>query len=129
VTIDTDVSDARLIQRSLAEPELFTTIFDRYSGEIVRYVHSRLGGDLAEDVTAEVFLAAFRYRGRFDPAAGSARPWLYGIAVRQIGKHRRAEARRVRLLRSALVDPPAEDLGDRAATASGVRTRNARTTT
>jgi RNA polymerase sigma factor (sigma-70 family) len=115
VTLDTEVSDAELIQRSLADPELFTAIFDRYSGEIVRYVHSRLGADLAEDVTAEVFLAAFRYRGRFDPAMSSARPWLYGIAVRQIGKHRRSETRRLRLLRLAPADPPAEDLSDRAA--------------
>ena len=115
MTLDTEVSDAELIQRSLAEPELFTAIFDRYSGEIVRYVHSRLGGDLAEDVTAEVFLAAFRYRGRFDSSASSARPWLYGIAVRQIGKHRRAETRRLRLLRLTPADPPAEDLSDRAA--------------
>jgi RNA polymerase sigma factor (sigma-70 family) len=115
VTLDTEVSDAELIRRSLADPELFTAIFDRYSGEIVRYVHSRLGGDLAEDVTAEVFLAAFRYRGRFDLAVSSARPWLYGIAVRQIGKHRRSETRRLRLLRLAPADPPPEDLSDRAA--------------
>jgi RNA polymerase sigma factor (sigma-70 family) len=115
VVLDTDISDAELIGQSLRDPELFTVIFDRHSGEILRYVHARLGADLAEDVTAETFLAAFRARGRFDPAAASARPWLYGIAVRQIGKHRRAEARRVRLLRSAHVELPAEDFGDRAA--------------
>jgi RNA polymerase sigma factor (sigma-70 family) len=115
VTLDTDISDAELIGQSLVDPELFTAIFDRHSGEILRYVHARLGADLAEDVTAETFLAAFRARGRFDPAVTSARPWLYGIAVRQIGKHHRAEARRVRLLRSAPVDRPEEDFGDRSA--------------
>ncbi|HEX6520574.1 MAG TPA: RNA polymerase sigma factor [Streptosporangiaceae bacterium] len=115
MTLDTGLSDADLIGRSVREPELFTAIFDRYSNEILRYAHARLGGDLAEDVTAETFLAAFRNRGRFDLAARSARPWLYGIAVRQISKHRRTEARRLRLLRSALADGPTEDIGDRSA--------------
>jgi RNA polymerase sigma factor (sigma-70 family) len=115
VLIDTQASDADLIARSAAEPELFTAVFDRHSAEILRYVYARLGPDLAEDVTAETFLAAFQSRRRYDSAWSDARPWLYGIAVRQIGRHRRAEARRLRLLRSALADVPVEDHGDRAA--------------
>src|ERR1700677_3073746 len=83
VTIDTQASDADLIARSLAEPDLFTAVFDRHSGEILRYVYARLGPEVAEDVTAETFLAAFRGRGKYDGAWSDARPWLYGIAVRQ----------------------------------------------
>jgi RNA polymerase sigma factor (sigma-70 family) len=115
VTIDTQASDADLIARPLAEPDLFTAVFDRHSAEILRYVYARLGPDLAEDVTAETFLAAFRCRGRYDGAWSNARPWLYGIAVRQIRRHRRVEARRLRLLWSALADGPAEDHSDRVA--------------
>jgi RNA polymerase sigma factor (sigma-70 family) len=113
VTIGTQASDAELIARSVGEPDLFTAVFDRHSAEILRYVHARLGPDLAEDVTAETFLAAFGARGRYDSAWPDARPWLYGIAVRQISRHRRAEARRLRLLRSALADRPSEDHADR----------------
>jgi DNA-directed RNA polymerase specialized sigma24 family protein len=115
VTIDTQPSDADLIARSLAEPDLFAAVFDRHSSEILRYVYARLGPELAEDVTAETFLAAFGCRGRYDGAWSDARPWLYGIAVRQIRRHRRAEVRRLRLLRSALADGPAPDHSDRAA--------------
>jgi RNA polymerase sigma factor (sigma-70 family) len=115
VTIDTQASDADLIARSLAEPEVFTAVFDRHSAGILRYVYARLGPDLAEDVTAETFLAAFRCRDSYDGAWSDARPWLYGIAVRQIRRHRRVEARRLALLRSALADGPAEDHSDRAA--------------
>jgi RNA polymerase sigma factor (sigma-70 family) len=115
VTIDTQSSDADLIAASLADPHLFTAVFDRHSAEILRYVYARLGPDLAEDVTAETFLAAFSCRSRYDGAWADARPWLYGIAVRQIRRHRRVEARRIRLLRSALADGPAEDHSDRAA--------------
>ena len=113
MTIDTQPSDADLIARSLAEPGLFTAVFDRHSAGILRYVYARLGPELAEDVTAETFLAAFRCRGRYDGAWPDARPWLYGIAARQIRRHRRVEARRLRLLRSALADGPAEDHSDR----------------
>ena len=115
MSIDTRASDADLIVQSQKEPGLFTAVFDRHSAEILRYVYARLGPDLAEDVTAETFLAAFQSRGRYDGAWSDARPWLYGIAMRQISRHRRAEARRLRLLRSAPADGPAEDHSDRAA--------------
>ena len=114
MSIDTQTSDADLIARSLADPDLFTAVFDRHSGEILRYVYARLGPDLAEDVTAETFLAAFGCRSKYDGAWPDARPWLYGIAMRQISRHRRVEERRLRLLRSAPVDGPAEDHSDRA---------------
>ena len=115
MSIDTRASDAELIVRSLTEPDLFTAVFDRHSAEILRYVYARLGRDLAEDVTAETFLAAFRCRAKYDGAWPDARPWLYGIAMRQISRHRRVEERRLRVLRSAPADGPTEDHSDRAA--------------
>jgi RNA polymerase sigma factor (sigma-70 family) len=108
-------SDADLIARSIGDPAAFTAVFDRHADEILRYAHSRLGPDLAEDVTAETFLAAFRIRDRYDPSRVDARPWLYGIAIRQIGSHRRAEARYRRLLASAPAELAAEDFADRSA--------------
>jgi RNA polymerase sigma factor (sigma-70 family) len=119
-------TDAEVIARSVADPALFTAVFDRHADEILRYVSARLGPDLAEDVTADTFLTAFRCRGRYDPARPDARPWLYGIAIRQIGTHRRAEARYRRLLASAPPEAPAEDFGDRSTervTAQGLRPR------
>jgi hypothetical protein len=56
------LSDADLIQRSLGEPDCFAAILERHADQILRYAHARLGADLAEDVTAETFLAAFRRR-------------------------------------------------------------------
>jgi RNA polymerase sigma factor (sigma-70 family) len=109
------LSDGDLIERSLADPGCFAAIFDRHADEILRYAHARLGPDLAEDVVAETFLAAFARRGHYDSARADARPWLYGIAIRQIGRHRRAGARRLRLLRSIPAEPSEEDPGGRAA--------------
>jgi RNA polymerase sigma factor (sigma-70 family) len=120
------LSDGDLIERSLADPACFAMIFDRHADEILRYAHARLGPDLAEDVVAETFLAAFSRRDRYDTTRADARPWLYGIAIRQIGRHRRAGARQLRLLRSLPAEPAGEPLDGRAAervTAEALRPR------
>lgn len=41
--------DADLIECSLAEPEAFAALFDRYSAMLFRYVSRRLGPESAED--------------------------------------------------------------------------------
>ena len=109
------VSDAALIEESLADPSCFAAIFDRHADAILRYACARVGSQVAEDVTAETFLAAFGRRGHYDISRADARPWLYGIAVRQIGKHRRAEAMQHRLLAAVPADLFTADFGDRSA--------------
>ena len=103
-----DDPDAEAIVRSRREPAAFEEIFHRHFAAIHGYVARRLGADAADDIAAEVFLAAFRKRGRFDPVRGAVRPWLYGIATRLIGSHRRAEGRHYR----ALARTPAEHVQD-----------------
>ncbi|MBV9794218.1 MAG: RNA polymerase sigma factor [Actinobacteria bacterium] len=110
-----ELSDAELIERSRREPDCFAVIFDRHADEILRYAHARLGPDRAEDIAAETFLAAFRRRDHYDPAWADARPWLYGIAVRLIGKDRRSESRYRRMLQTAPAERLAADFGDRSA--------------
>lgn len=88
--------DAAVIAQSLEQPEIFALLYDRHAPEIYRYIARRLGEGVAEDILAETFLIAFRRRGRYDPARASARPWLYGIAAKLIGGHRRSEVRALR---------------------------------
>jgi len=109
------LSDADIVEASIGDPGRFGEIFDRYADDILRYASARLGRDLAEDVTAETFLAAFGARSRYDLSRGNARPWLYGIAVRQIGKHRRAERRYREALSRVQAEPVTADFGDRVA--------------
>ncbi|MFE9105569.1 RNA polymerase sigma factor [Actinomadura geliboluensis] len=99
-----DDPDAEAIVRSRRDPAAFAEIFHRHFAAIHGYAARRLGADAADDVAAETFLAAFRKRDRFDPERGTVRPWLFGIATRLIGSHRRAEGRRYR----ALARTPAE---------------------
>ncbi|MFI7108457.1 RNA polymerase sigma factor [Nonomuraea sp. NPDC050227] len=86
-----EVDDALLIERSLNEPEIFATLFDRHAPLLHRYVTRRLGPSEAEDVVADTFLAAFQHRGGYDRNRPDARPWLYGIASNLIGRRRRTE--------------------------------------
>lgn len=85
-------SDAEVIERSRRLPEAFAEIFDRHHHAIHAYAARRAGQDAADDVLAEVFLAAFKDRRRFDPAVGSALPWLYGIAANVLRRRWRDRA-------------------------------------
>lgn len=91
-------TDAVVIERSRREPKVFAELYDRHAAEIFRFVACRLGDQAADDAVAETFLAAFRRRERYDLGRDDARPWLFGIAVNVIGKHRRSERRLLRAL-------------------------------
>jgi RNA polymerase sigma factor (sigma-70 family) len=116
--------DAALIARSMHAPECFGVLFDRHAPAISRYIARRLGPDAADDLVAETFLAAFRRRAHYDLTHGDARPWLYGIATRLIGRHRRQEVRFFRAIARTGVDPAAEAVTDQVIdriTAQGAR--------
>ncbi|GAA2818126.1 RNA polymerase sigma factor [Nonomuraea rubra] len=110
---ETEADDAEVIRRARSDPAAFSALFDRHAPALHRYVVRRLGDELADDVVAETFLAAFRRLGHYDTAHRDARPWLYGIAANLIGKHRRAEIRAYRALARTGVDDVAESYADR----------------
>ena len=89
--------DAAVIESSWREPERFAVLFDRHAPHIYRYLARRAGRQVADDLVAETFLAAFAKRDRYDLGHPDARPWLYGIATNLVGQHRRDEARQYRI--------------------------------
>ncbi|MFF5204866.1 RNA polymerase sigma factor [Streptosporangium sp. NPDC000396] len=102
------LDDATLIEQSWHRPDVFAVLYDRYFGEIHRYVTGRLGTQIADDLAAETFLVAFRKRRSFDPTRGAVRPWLYGIATNLLAQHRRSETRRL----EAFQRSPTDDVTD-----------------
>jgi RNA polymerase sigma-70 factor (ECF subfamily) len=56
----------------------------------------RMTGDraVAEEITSETFLVAWRSRGSIDSRHASVRGWLMGIAVKQTLNHLRSQRRR-----------------------------------
>lgn len=91
------LSDGEIIKVSLVEPVRFAGIFDRHIDAIRRYVTRRLG-QRGDDVVSEVFRIAFERRDTFRTEAGSALPWLYGIAANLVRRDRRSTSRGIAAL-------------------------------
>jgi RNA polymerase sigma-70 factor (ECF subfamily) len=118
------VGDHDLIRLSAADPEAFGQIFDRHAATIHRYLTRRVGRLLADDLTAETFLIAFRNRDKYDISHEDCRPWLYGIAANLLRGHQRAEVRQYRALARTGADPvydSSEDSDARVTAADDVR--------
>jgi RNA polymerase sigma factor (sigma-70 family) len=107
--------DAAVIECSWQEPERFAVLFDRHAPHIYRYLARRAGPQVADDLVAETFLAAFAKRDRYDLRYSDARPWLYGIATNLAGQHRRDEARQFRIRQAAVADPEVPGHAERVA--------------
>lgn len=111
VSADTDSTapdDAPDDAAAVRDPDRFGEIFDRYFPEIHGYVARRLGRDIADDVAAETFLAAFRSRHRFDASRGTVRAWLYGIATNHLSAYHRQEIRACKAMAAANETVPAD---------------------
>jgi RNA polymerase sigma-70 factor (ECF subfamily) len=72
----------------------FTDLFGSYYGPVLAYVRRRVGADVAQDVVAETFLAAWR---SLDDLPPRPLPWLYRTANFAVANQRRTLARRGRL--------------------------------
>src|SRR5919201_2720755 len=105
------VSDARLISRLASDPtgDGLRTLYRRYSGELYGFAYNALRDrGLAEEVVQDAFTSVWRHADRFDPAVGSFRTWIYGVARNRIVDLRRRAAVRPLPPTSEVVDEPAE---------------------
>jgi RNA polymerase sigma-70 factor (ECF subfamily) len=75
-------SDAALLAAARTDARAFRELYDRYAGRVLGYHLRRTRDeDAAHELTAETFAQAWLVRARFrDECAGSAGPWLFGIA-------------------------------------------------
>ncbi len=99
-------TDAELLARSVDEPALFARLYERHGLAVRRYVRRRIGDAAGDDLTSEVFVRAFRARGRYRAERDAALPWLLGIANHVIADHRRLERRRLRALERLIGQAP-----------------------
>jgi RNA polymerase sigma-70 factor, ECF subfamily len=123
-----DADDAVIITESLAQPERFAVIFDRYFAEVHRYVERRLDTDAADEIAADTFLTAFGKRKRYRPEQRTARPWLYGIATNLIGKHRRRRTSAMHAFQRAGITEAVEGHDDQVAARVSAQQRHAELT-
>lgn len=93
-----EIPDPEIVRQSLSDPSRFEAIYERHLAPVYTYLRRRLGNDAAEDMTAEVFVRAFRGRSRYEARHSTVLPWLFGIASNLIGDQRRAESKRLKTL-------------------------------
>ena len=104
-------SDESLLQASASGDErAFSELYERHARTIYNYLFRRLGDwSEAEDLTAVVFLEAFRRRSEVVVVEGKLLPWLYGIATNVLRNRRRALWRHRRLV-AQLARQPGTDV-------------------
>ncbi|MFG2050417.1 RNA polymerase sigma factor [Micromonospora sp. NPDC048935] len=90
----------------------FTELYERYHGDVWRYVARRVVGPDVGDVVAEVFLVAWR-RLREVPAE-SALPWLYGVARLVLANEARGRRRWRELTLRVAAEPDQSVMADHA---------------
>ena len=74
-------TDASLVREAATDPSAFSELYTRHVDAVYRWFRRRLDW-AASDLTAETFARAWLVRDRFrDERAGSALPWLLGIAA------------------------------------------------
>ena len=89
----------------------FEDLYSLHAPAIYGYVARRLGRDLADDLTCQVFVEAAQSWVRFDPAKGNTKYWLFKIATYQVNNHMRRERRTFDLWARSGVDPIGDDPG------------------
>jgi RNA polymerase sigma-70 factor (ECF subfamily) len=85
--------DMGLDHDSIVDPSRFEPLVDAHGPALHAYLVRR-APSAADDLLAEVWLAAFQARGTFDPGLGSVRGWLFGVARNVVSAHRRRDRAR-----------------------------------
>jgi RNA polymerase sigma-70 factor (ECF subfamily) len=103
-------SDESLCEASArGDQKAFSELYERHARTIYNYLFRRLADwSEAEDLTAVVFLEAFRRRKDVVVVEGKLLPWLYGIATNVLRNRRRALWRHRDLISQLAGQPRAE---------------------
>jgi RNA polymerase sigma factor (sigma-70 family) len=73
--------DTRSLVAAQTDPEAFAAFYRRNSSRVIGFYYRRtLCSHTSAELAAETFAQALGSVRRFDPAAGSGRAWLFGIA-------------------------------------------------
>lgn len=84
----------------------FEELYREYLGRIYAFLRSQLGSpEDAEDVTAQVFVKAFKAYGRYQPRHATPAAWLFQIARNAALDHHRRRGRQERLERTIARQP------------------------
>ncbi|QCX78722.1 RNA polymerase sigma factor SigM [Streptomyces sp. YIM 121038] len=78
-------------RHAVRDPVAFASLVERHSAALHGYF-ARRAPQAADDLHAELWLRAYAARHGFDPARGSVRAWLFGVARNVLSAHWRGLA-------------------------------------
>ena len=85
-------SDAELLVDTRRDPEAFDEFYKRNFSRLTAYFwHRTRDRDTTSELIAETFTVMLESIGRYDPAKGNSRQWLYGIANNQLKRFWRSK--------------------------------------
>ena len=88
----------------------FETIYRKYHKSVYNYIYGQiLHREAAEDLTADVFVAAASHLGRFDPARGDFTAWIFTIARNLTLNYRMRASTRLEECRETLPEGSASE--------------------
>jgi RNA polymerase sigma-70 factor, ECF subfamily len=101
-------SDGELIAATPGDPEAFAEFYRRYERSVIGFfMHWCRSAEVAADLMAETFAAAFESAARYQPELGEPSAWLFGTArnmlARSVRRGRVEDETRRRLGMTALV--------------------------
>ena len=76
------------------ERDAFELLYREYGAGIRGFLRQYVGNTAAEDICQETFLQIWRRPNGFDPARGSLKSYLFGIARKRAAQWHRDEGRR-----------------------------------
>jgi RNA polymerase sigma-70 factor (ECF subfamily) len=77
--------ESAIVARAVAgDLEAFRSLHASHVADVHRFLVRRVGPDMAEDLTSETFLSAWRAIGSYVAAGAPFRAWLLRIALRQV---------------------------------------------
>lgn len=83
------------VDRAMADPAAFASLFDHYFPLVHKYAFYRAGNFItADDLTAEVFERLLVALPRYKPGKAPFGAWLFGIARHVVNDHHRSQKRK-----------------------------------
>ncbi|MBI5532144.1 MAG: RNA polymerase sigma factor [Deltaproteobacteria bacterium] len=110
--IDEDPDEPVIRRLGSGDLDALGALYDRHAPALLRFARRSAPFDDAQDIVQTTFLRVSRIAARYDPARGSGRAWLYGVAAQVLRERRRSMARLTRMLArlgDAVSIPRAED--------------------
>lgn len=98
---ENEMNDINILELISKDKRNFTHLYDKYYKAIYRYCYIRLNyrKELAEDVTSNTFVNAFRaiHNVTVDKEIGTILPWLFTIARNEVNKEYKKNKKEIEL--------------------------------